>query len=133
MSLGVYADWAHAKGKNGGNLLGAQDIQNTTIATATNFTGYNVLNAGDKFDAYSLRATLAPTRRTLVGLGYGYRKTSSATVANSAKHQIFDVGASYMIYQNNILSLTYINDKQTLGAGTATTIKTTSLDYLIML
>ncbi|HKJ83956.1 MAG TPA: hypothetical protein VJ961_08070 [Mariprofundaceae bacterium] len=140
MSLGVYADWAHAKGKAGGNVMGANDM-GTALAATNTLAGMNSITSGDKFDAYSLRATLAPTRRTLVGIGYGYRKTSiaaaGATVANSNKHQLIELGASYMIYQNNILSLTYQNDKVTWGTAPTGNvngnIKTTTLDYLIML
>ena len=128
MSIGVYADWAHAKGKGAtaanGNLLGAQDA-----GTAGGLTGQVLIN-GQKYDAYSIRATLEPVARLTVGAGYGYRKTTlSATTAN--KHSVFKLGAGYSIYQNMIVSLSYMSDRVTTAANVSNTVKTTVLDYVI--
>ena len=133
MTLGVYADYAHAKGTTNGNILGAQDTAGA-IANANNiFNTYNALSSGEKFDAYSIRATLEPVNRVTFGVGYGYRKTNSATVANQAKHNVTAVTASYQFYQNMVLSVNYTNDKASAGAAAATSTKTTTVDYLIML
>lgn len=134
MSVGVYADWAHAKGKPNGNILGAQDTGNTIANAASIFNNYNALNINEKFDAYSIRATVEPISRLTVGLGYGYRKTTdSVTPANGNKHQVFKIGAGYSIYQNMILSLSYSNDKTTTPGSASTNTKTTVLDYVIYL
>jgi len=129
MSVGIYGDWAHAKGKANGNLLGAQDA-GTTLASAI---GQQVLVNGDKFDAFSLRASIEPIPQVDLALGYGYRKTTSITLANNVKHQIFKIGASYSVYQNMILSLSYENDKATTTGLPATNTKTTVLDYVLYL
>jgi len=157
MSLGIYGDWAHAKGKAGGNLLGAQDSAHTVaggafgptafvaanaiVAPATvgnglaaqpAVAGYNSLNAGDKFDAFSIRASLEPMTGVTVAMGYGYRKTTGT--GNNIKHQVFKLGVGYAVYQNMIVALSYNNDKTSVGPATAGTVgnnKTTVLDYVI--
>jgi len=133
MSLGIYGDWAHAKGKSNGNILGAQDSANTVgLANPVSaYAGYASLNNGDKFDAFSLRASLEPVSQLDVAFGYGYRKTTGT--ANNTKVQTFKIGASYSVYQNMILSLSYQNDKTTVTGGAATNAKTTVLDYVIYL
>jgi len=133
MSLGIYGDWAHAKGKANGNLLGAQD-SNFQLGATNVFNSYNTLRSGDKFDAFSIRASLEPISQVTFALGYGYRKTTGLN--NNVKHQVFKFGAGYSIYQNMILSLSYANDKTTVGAftaGASTNNKTTVLDYVIYL
>lgn len=134
MSLGVYADWAHAKGTANGNILGANDAV-TNAGTTALFKNYNALLTGEKFDAYSIRATLEPVNRFTVGLGYGKRDTKG-TAAQTVKHTVTAVTASYQFYQNMVMSLNYTSDKQSGGGLAATAIgtnKTTTLDYLIML
>jgi len=152
MSLGIYGDWAHAKGKAAGNILGAQDSMHFTGATvaATGVTNLALgagqgatLMSGDKFDAFSIRASLEPMSQVTVALGYGYRKTTG--VGNNIKHQVFSVGLGYSIYQNMIVSLAYTNDKLSLGTDASTVLnaanlgavvgntKTTTLDYVIYL
>jgi len=126
MSVGIYADWAHAKGTAAGNIMGAQDVG-------------GLLNSGDKFDAFSLRATIEPVSGWTVGAGYGYRKTDLAPITPgvvnpaSVKHQVFTAALAYQLYQNSIISLNYNNDKQTLGNGTATNVKTTVLDWITLM
>jgi len=97
MSLGVYVDYAHAKGKDNGNILGAQDVSTAlgvnSLLGGTAFqpfvagpapggsnrveatTGYNAISSGQTFDAYSIRATLEPITGITLGAGYGYRRT----------------------------------------------------------
>ena len=131
MTIGVYGDWAHAKGKSNGNLLGAQDGGVAPVAGSTaKALGINqVLNQNQKFDAYSIRATVEPITGITVGLGYGYRKTNdSVTPTNSVKHQVTKLAGAYQLYQNSILSLSFTSDKTTQGA-TSNTVKTTTLDW----
>jgi len=129
MSVGIYGDWAHAKGKANGNLLGATDTGSTVATLGVQ----RALLNGDKFDAFSLRASIEPISQVALALGYGYRKTTSNVAANNIKHQIFKVGAAYSVYQNMILSLSYENDKATTTGLAATNTKTTVLDYVIYL
>jgi len=134
MSLGLYGDWAHSKGKANGNILGAQDSINTPVATSVfGALGYSSLNAGDKFDAFSLRATLEPVSQVTLGLGYGYRKTTSNVPLNNIKHQVISLGVAYSIYQNMIVSVNYTNDKLTQSTLPSSNTKTTILDYVIYL
>jgi len=134
MSAGIYTDWAHAKGKANGNILGAQDSINTAAPTsAFGAFGYSALNSGDKFDAFSLRATLEPVSQVTLGLGYGYRKTTSAVPLNNIKHQVISLGVAYSIYQNMIVSVNYTNDKLTQSTLPSSNTKTTILDYVIYL
>jgi len=141
MSLGIYGDWAHAKGKTGGNLLGAQDVTGgaaaalgTTPGGAAGSGTFAFLNQNQKFDAFSIRATLEPISRLTLGAGYGYRKTTdSVTATNGTKHQVYALGAAYSIYQNMILSLKYTSDKQTTPGSAGMNTKTTVLDYVIYL
>jgi len=139
MSLGVYADYAHAKGKNGGNLLGAQDTATASVAGSTaNALGItNVLGASEKFDAYSIRATLEPIAGITLGAGYGYRKTSdNVTTTLQPKHQVFSVAGSYQLYQNSIISLNFTNDKASGDTATLAnnfSLKTTTLDWLTLM
>jgi len=124
MSVGLYADWAHAKGKANGNVLGADDLT----------AGAGTLNAGQKYDGYSLRATLEPFSQVGLNLGYGYRKTT-ATATTAIKHQVFSFGAAYSFYQNMIMAINYTNDKvtDTVVPANSGTNKTTTLDYVIYL
>ena len=126
MSLGVYADWAHAKGKGNGNILGTDDL----AAQATILTAGTGLPVGSKYDGFSLRATLEPVSQIGLNIGFGNRKTSSLIAANTVKHAVFSMGAAYSVYQNMILAINYTNDKQTTG-NVASNIKTTTLDYVI--
>jgi len=132
MSAGLYGDWAHAKGKANGNILGAQDSINL-VGAGSALASYNSLNSGDKFDAFSLRATLEPVSQVTLGLGYGYRKTTSNVPANNIKHQVVSLGVAYSIYQNMIVSVNYTNDKLTQSNNPSFNTKTTILDYVIYL
>jgi len=131
MSVGIYGDWAHAKGKANGNILGAQDTGAQAGLGA--FASYNALMSGDKFDAFSLRASVEPISQVTLALGYGYRKTSSLTPTNNIKVQTFKLGAAYSVYQNMIISLSYQNDKTTVANAGGVNNKTTVLDYVIYL
>jgi len=135
MSLGVYADYAHAKGKANGNILGAQDVITTTGAAST-LANFNSLGSTQKFDAYSIRATLEPITGIVLGAGYGYRKVTNDTAGTSEpKHQVFSIAGSYALYQNSIISLNFTNDK-TSGLTTSTdnfNNKVTTLDWVTMM
>jgi hypothetical protein len=140
MSLGLYADWAHAKGTVNGNLYGAQDLPvANAVAGSTAATigiGTNLTNT-QKFDAYSIRATLEPVTGFTVGLGYGSRKTTDSTAgADQPKHKVFAVTAAYQLYQNSIISLNYTSDQNSGNATTTAnnaTTHTTTLDWLTLM
>ncbi len=148
MSLGVYADYAHAKGKANGNVLGAQDVGTSVLdANATGAFGtFAAIGASQKFDAYSIRATLGVLPGVTVGAGYGYRKTTDSGVGRSQpKHQVFSISAAYQLYQNSIISLNFTNDKLSgvaagsfLATGNGNGVnngntKTTTLDWLTLM
>ncbi len=136
MAVGLYADWAHAKGTANGNLLGAQDAGVTApIGTAADALGIGqVLDAAKTFDAYSVRATAEPISGITVGLGYGYRKTKdSVNTANSVNVQTLRLGTGYSLYQNSIISLSYANVRTTTGTTAAVNVKTTTLDWLTLM
>jgi len=142
MSLGIYGDWAHAKGKTSttgsGNFYGGGLAQTTaasgafslntttgaiTQAVAATTTGTNTI--GSKFDAYSIRAELEPINRVLVGIGYGYQKHTAP--AGDVTNKIFHLAATYKIYQNFDLNVVYNSEKLTTG-GVAETTRTTIVE-----
>jgi len=136
MSLGVYADYAHANGKNNGNLLGAQDSATAPVTgSAANALGITqVLGINQSFDAYSIRATLEPITGITVGAGYGYRKTTDdITTNNQPKHQVFSIAGSYQLYQNSIISINFTNDKASGTTAQDNNVKTTTLDWLTLM
>jgi len=122
MPVGIYADWAHAKGTTMGNLMGAQD------------SSVGLLKTGDQFNAASLRATIKPVTGLSFALGYGYRELQAGarTGNTNNKHKVTDVAVSYQLYQNSILSLKYSSDRQTIG-NAGYTVNTTSLDWLTLM
>jgi len=152
MSLGIYADYAHAKGKPNGNVLGAQDVA-TNVGNANGnamFGSFAALGRTQKFDAYSIRATLGVLPGITVGAGYGYRKTTdtrapidiNGAAFSQPKHQVFSLSASYQLYMNSIISLNFTNDKisgvtagsNLAGAGVLNgNLKTTTLDWLTLM
>ncbi len=116
-TVGVYADWAHAKGKTGatgsGNYYGRQGgFMN--MAAPANVTG-------NKYDGYSIRAEVGPTTNFLVGIGYGRQKYSNANPANSTTVNHYQLAATYKVYQNFDINLVYSNEKETTGGASATT------------
>jgi len=124
MSLGIYGDWAHAKGK-------------TALPTVTGFAvsplGANyygsVLGAntiGNKFDAFSIRAELKPIDRVILGVGYGYQKLTKVAPNSDITNKIFHLAATYEVYQNLELNFTFDNAKLTNdGTNTSVTTRTT--------
>ncbi len=141
MTLGVYADWAHAKGTANGNLYGAQDLVAPVAPAATTVAGSlgigAVLGANQNFNAWSIRATLEPVEGITVGLGYGSRKTTDSTAnANQPDHKTFTATAAYQLYQNSIISLNYTNDDVSGIVTTPTSnaiTHTTVLDWLTLM
>jgi len=107
MTLGVYGDWAHVKGKG-------------TAATGGNFYGGGVVS-GQKFDAYSLRAELKPLDRIMFGLGYGYNKTSLGGALGNTTVKTLQLAGTYEIYQNFEINLVYASAKTTTGGLGLTT------------
>ena len=132
MSLGVYADWAHAKGKSGpGGAANFYGSGNWVMNTSMGMMGAgNVNSAGRKYDAYSIRAELEPVNRFLIGIGYGYRKLSRQ--GGDLTSKAYQLAATYKVYQNFDLNLVYNNEKET-DAGVSTTTRTTLFEALIMM
>jgi len=110
MSLGIYGDWAHAKGKQAPGLVGTANFYGSGLGANT---------IGNKFDAFSIRAELKPIDRFIVGIGYGYQKLTQniALVAGDITVKTVHVGVTYEIYQNMELNFTY--DSARTNAGTA--------------
>ncbi|KON47271.1 hypothetical protein [Mariprofundus ferrooxydans] len=127
MSLGIYADYANAKGKTstdpavvGGNFYGAAGLN----------------TAGAKFDAWSIRADLKPLHNLGVGIGYAYQKQTpgAAAAAGSVAQKITtaQIAAFYEIYQNFEINLIYNSAKTVNGglvAGANTTTNTTTIEF----
>jgi len=120
MSVGIYGDWAHANGK-------------TSSAGAGNFYGGGVLD-GQKFDAWSVRAEVKPLHNVILGIGYGYDKTTQ--VAGSANAEVtnkkLQLAATYEIYQNFELNFVYNSTKNnagTVAVPTSATTRTTLLEF----
>jgi len=105
MSVGVYADWAHAKGKtstattNNGNLYGGNVEAFNGVANTS----------GSKFDAFSARVEVEPIDRVILGIGYGYRKLT--VPANELTSKVFHLAATYKLYQNMDLNIVYNSEK----------------------
>jgi len=118
-SIGVYADYAHTKGKTGA----ANQVFSATAGTA----GANA----DKTDGFSIRATVKPIPQWVFEAGYGQTKWSP-TVGTSAKTKIWQVGGQYEFYQNVNLKLMYEDQKYDNGypgsVAPGNTIKTTTLE-----
>ena len=123
MSVGIYADWAHAKGK-------------TSASGFSNFYGANFGAAvaparasGAKSDAFSIRADLKPIDNVIIGAGYGYVKNTPLLGAGLTKTQ-YQVAATYEVYQNFELIGTYNVTKDKIAGGvTAQNVKTTILEF----
>ncbi len=129
-SIGVYADWAHAKGKTGANIPPAAA---NYYGGSANFTGaaYGIAGAvangtGNKYDGYSIRATVEPVDHFLFLIGYGTHKVTTAT--GSQKENIFQLGGQYAIYQNMELKLVYQAIKDTTPLGVAAKANVTTLE-----
>jgi len=112
MSLGIYADYAHVKGK-------------TSDLGTGNFYGGGVVN-GQTFDAYSVRGELEPVSGILLGLGYGHQKTTFATGELSVR--TLHLAATYTVYQNLDINVLF-DDAKTTNLGTASTDRTTVVEF----
>jgi len=118
MSVGIYGDWAHAKGK-------------TSAAGTGNFYGAGLgapNTVGSKFDAYSIRAEIEPINRFLFGVGYGYQKQT--TTAGDITNKVFHLAATYKVYQNLDINVIYNNEKLTdaITPGNSLTTRTTIVE-----
>ncbi len=115
MSLGIYADYAHVKGKT------------SDLGTA-NFYGGGVMN-GQTFDAYSIRAELEPVSRILLGVGYGYqRKTAGTGLVGETTVKTIHLAATYTVYQNLDINVVFDNAK-TATVGQGFTTRTTLVEF----
>jgi len=138
MSVGIYGDWAHAKGKTSStgtaNFYGSPGLPpglGTGFGNPAGPSGkFNT--AGSKFDAFSARIEVAPMDRVLLGIGYGYRKFTQATAApiqGDITTKTLHLAATYKIYQNFDLNITFDNEKTndptaTLGPAGLTSFTT---------
>jgi len=119
MSVGFYADWVHANGK-------------TSSAGTGNFYGGSILD-GQDYDGFSIRGEIEPLDRLLLGVGYGYNKTTQVAGSANAESTVktFHLAATYTIYQNMDLNVVYKDaqtDAGTTAAPTSTTTRTTLVE-----
>jgi len=121
MSVGIYGDWAQAKGKTSatgnGNVFGA-------------VAGPSLVNnlAATKTTGFSLRGEVKPMEHILFGIGFGSIKQQLAATNPTIKQ--FQVAATYEIYQNFEVNLIYNTKKDEVanGIGSGAT-KTTTLEF----
>jgi len=125
MSVGVYADWAHAKGEtsaapNVGIATGSGNFYGSIVDEA----GNTVANtAGKKFDAFSIRGEIEPIERVLLGIGYGYKQLSQG-VPGDITVKTFHLAATYIVYQN--MELNVVFDSAKLNDPTAALASSTT-------
>jgi len=114
MSVGIYGDWAHAKGKTStvgtGNFYGVSEA--FEAAGAENL-------AGNKYDGFSIRTEVEPINRFLVGIGYGYQKMTRS--GGDITNKVFHLAATYKIYQNFDVNIVYNSEKLIDSMVTANT------------
>jgi len=121
MQVGIYGDWAQAKGKTSsdghGNFYGAIP----GVGTVNNL-------AATKTTGFSLRGNIKPMEGIIVGLGFSSIKQQLAATNPTIK--TFQVAATYEVYQNLELNLIYntAKDEVNNGIGTGAT-KTTTLEF----
>jgi len=121
MSLGIYGDWAHAKGKT--STVGTGNFYGVSEAFADAGANNKI---GNKYDGYSIRADLEPINRLLVGVGYGYQKMTR-NVGGDLTNKVFHLAATYKIYQNFDVNVVY-NSEKFNGSGVSTTTRTTIVE-----
>jgi len=129
MSLGIYGDYANAKGKTatGGAL-------NFVAGALSGVNFYGGAPAGGKFDAWSLRAELKPLHNVGVGVGFASQKlTNGVAGAPAQKITTAQVAAFYEVYQNFEINLIY-NSAKTSNAGfvlgaPASTVSSTRIEF----
>jgi len=127
MSVGIYADWAHANGK-------------TSSAGTNNFYGAESggIADGQDYDAFSIRTDVEPIERLILGVGYSYAKTTQVAGSTDAEsvEKTFHLAATYKLYQNFDINLVY-NDVQTdagtIAAPTSSTTRTTTLEVDVLM
>jgi len=143
MSIGIYGDWAHAKGKT--STTGSPNFYGGALATTTAGTGLFALNTttgvieqavpgvtsgenniNSKFDAYSIRTTIQPIDHVIALVGYGYQKLTQ--VGGDVTNKEFQLGLNYSLYQNMELKLIYNSAKLTSVANGAITTRTTTFE-----
>jgi len=125
ISVGIYGDWAHAKGKTNSSINDVGSAGPPAVAplgiNGVNF--YGGAAANEKFDAYSIRTTVELIPRVTALIGYGYDKLTR--VVGDVTNKKFQIGAQYALYQNMELKLIYNSTKFTTGGVGVTTATTT--------
>ncbi len=123
MSVGVYADWAHAKGETSANTGGLTGVGNF-YGSIVDEAGNTVANtAGKKFDAFSIRGEIEPIERVLLGIGYGYKQLSQGAPGDITV-KTFHLAATYIVYQN--MELNVVFDSAKLNDPTAALASSTT-------
>ncbi|MDQ6987005.1 MAG: hypothetical protein Q9M25_04290 [Mariprofundaceae bacterium] len=123
MSIGIYGDWAQAKGKTSSGVVKNGNIFGATpgLGTVNNLTG-------TKTTGFSLRGEVKPMEHILFGIGFGSIKQQLAATNPTIKQ--FQLAATYEIYQNLEINLIYNTKKDEVanGIGTGAT-KTTTVEF----
>jgi len=140
MSVGIYGDWAHAKGKTSAvdtttPIGGPPPVFGAASANYYGAIGGATNTSGNKYDAYSIRVDVKPIDHVILGVGYGYQKQTRAATDITVK--TLHLAATYEVYQNFEINLVYdsakINDLANLSgllapALTSGTTRTTLLE-----
>ncbi len=112
MSVGVYGDYAHAKGRT--SAAGTANFYGSNLGTNTN---------GSKFDAFSIRAEIEPINRFLFGVGYGYQKFTQLG-KNDITQKTVHLAATYKVYQNFDINVRFDNEKLSDGVTPSNSVTT---------
>jgi len=128
MSVAILADWAHANGKTASNVAGTGNFYGGGSKNA------NPIVDGQDYDAFGVRLETKPLDRVLLGVGYGYNKTTQVAGSANAESVVktLHLAATYEIYQNFELNLVYDDaqtDAGTTAAPTSSTTRTTILEF----
>jgi len=129
-SVGIYADWAHAKGKTTAALNAGVNNGRGQATGTGNFYGVaadgTANTSGNKWDGFSVRADVKPMEHVIVGIGYGYEKfTNGVTTLADDTVKTLHLAATYEVYQNFELNLVYDSAKTNGGTKLLPTSSTT--------
>ncbi len=125
-SYGIYADWVATKSKG----VSGGVSNNIFAAGAAGAVGAGA-GADAKVDGFGIRAEVKPLHNVMFGVGYMSTKTTYATLAaataagaatQAPKFTRTHLAATYEIYQNMELTLSYNNDSVSGGNKTKTTL-----------
>jgi len=115
MSIGIYADYAHAKGQT--SVFGTGNFYGDALGPNLN---------GNKFDAYSARIEVEPVNRVILGFGYGFQRLSTPAPGN-VTNRILHLAGVYKFYQNMDLTVIFDDEKFKPAMGITETTRTTTV------